>query len=149
MQRRDNRSSRYQYLFLESSCPTEILETFSAEDSIYKRLDPFDYNDRVLDLEEELRVEFWRLVNSSLTERQRSVIELYVKGLTQCEIARCLDVNQSSITKSLNGNVDYKNSDGKVSYGGSLRKLRSLVEEDEKIKEILQKISDIRNETWM
>ena len=57
-----------------------------------------------------------------------------------------LNVNQSSITKSLNGNVDYKN--GKKIYGGARKKIRKIIENDDKIKDILQKMADERANKW-
>ena len=62
------------------------------------------------------------------------------------EIAKKLKVNQSSITKSLNGNVDYKN--GKKIYGGSKKKILKIIESDEKIKQILDKMQEIRAAKW-
>lgn len=153
-EKRANRSNAYQHLFGEISVAIEILESFNEESSIYKRLNPYGYNEAVAELEEQLRVEFWRLVDANLTPRQKQVIELIsIKKLTQQEAAKILGVNQSSITKSLNGNVDYskrdeKNNKTKVVYGGSLRRLRKLCQEDEKIKEILEKIAALREETW-
>lgn len=153
---RKTRSSAYQNLFCETSCPNEMLESFSNEESVYKRLNPFSYNDDIAELEEMLRKEFWRIVDTQLTERQKIVLKLAAQGSTQMEIAKILNVNQSSITKSLNGNVDYskcdkKNSDNnknKVSYGGSKKRLRKLLSEDKKIQEILLKIADLRGETF-
>jgi predicted transcriptional regulator len=150
---RKTRSSAYQALFCETSCPNEMLESFSNEESVYKRLNPFSYNDDIAELEEELKKEFWRVVEQ-LTDRQKQVLKLASGGLTQMEIAKELGVNQSSVTKSLNGNVDYKKCDpkngnkGKVSYGGSKKKLRALLAADEKIQEILRKIADLRGETF-
>ena len=57
-----------------------------------------------------------------------------------------LNVNQSSITKSLNGNVDYKN--GKKIYGGAKKKINKIIQSDEKIMEILRRIADVREEKW-
>ena len=94
------------------------------------------------------------MVNDNLTPRQKQVIELVsLQKLTQQEAAKILGVNQSSITKSLHGNVDYSKRDEnnkktKIVYGGSLRRIRKLALEDEKIKQILYKISDLREETW-
>lgn len=146
MEKRKNRSDCYQYLILESVCSNEMMETFSNEDSIYNRLNPFAYNEELLNLEDQLKEEFWRLVDDLLTPRQKAVLKLASEGYTQMEIAKKLKVNQSSITKSLNGNVDYKN--GRKTYGGSKRKILKLIENDEKIKEILAKMSEIRELKW-
>lgn len=144
--KRQTRSDRYQWLLLETVCSNDMMEAFSNEDSIYSRLNPFEYNEELLQLEDQLKKEFWRVVDTLLTDRQREVIRLYADGYTQMEIAKMLNVNQSSITKSLNGNVDYKN--GKRVYGGTRKKIRKIIESDERIKEILQKMDEIRSSKW-
>ena len=58
----------------------------------------------------------------------------------------CSPISPKSITKSLNGNVDYKN--GKRVYGGCKKKLNKIIENDDKIKEILNKIKEVRDEKW-
>lgn len=139
---RPNRSDRYQWVLLETVCSNEMLESFCNDDSISARLNPFTYDEGLLELEDQLKVEFWRVVDTLLTPRQREVIRLYADGYTQMEIAKMLNVNQSSITKSLNGNVDYKN--GKKIYGGARKKIRKIIENDEAIKDILEKMSELR-----
>jgi DNA-binding CsgD family transcriptional regulator len=147
VERRKNRSDSYQQIFAERMVPNEMLESFSNEDGVFKRLNPFSYSDEIADLEDQLKKEFWRIVDTLLTPRQRDVIKLYADGYTQMEIAKMLNVNQSSITKSLNGNVDYKN--GKQIYGGSRKKLRKIIENDDRIKNILKRISELRDENWL
>ncbi len=146
MEKRKNRSDSYQYLLLETACSNEMMESFSNDESISSRLNPFQYNEELLDLEDQLKVEFWRVVNTLLTDRQKEVIKLYADGYTQMEIAKMLGVNQSSITKSLNGNVDYKN--GKKVYGGAKKKIHKIIQSDEKIIEILKKMSELRESKW-
>lgn len=146
MTKRQNRSDRYQYILLETVCSNDMMEAFCNEDSIYNRLNPYEYNESMIELEDQLKKEFWRVVDTLLTPRQREVIRLYADGYTQMEIAKMLNVNQSSITKSLNGNVDYKN--GKKIYGGARKKIRKIIESDDKIKEILQKMREVRDEKW-
>lgn len=146
MEKRRNRSDLYQYLILETACSNEMMEAFSNEDSISARLNPFAYSENIIELEEELKKEFWRIVDTLLTKRQREVIKLYSDGYTQMEIAKMLNVNQSSITKSLNGNVDYKN--GRKIYGGARKKLKKIIENDEKVKDILRRMQDCRDEKW-
>jgi transcriptional regulator len=124
------------------------LDIFSDNDSIYKKLNPFSYNDDIAELEEQLKKELWRIIEDNLTERQKEVVKLYASGKTQIEIAKTLGVNQSSITKCINGNVDYKNKDTKgkpITYGGVRLKLQKIVKEDQKVNEILQKIADLRD----
>lgn len=146
LDRRKSRSEAYQSLFAETVCSHDMMESFRNEDSLYKRLNPFEYSEELMELEDKLKIEFWRIVNTLLTSRQQEVIKLYADGYTQMEIAKKLSVNQSSITKSLNGNVDYKNK--KVVYGGTKKRLKKIIETDTKIKEILDKMSDIRNNKW-
>lgn len=149
---RKNRSNLYQYLWGEISCATEFLESFDNDSSIYKKLNVYEYNESVAELYDQLKCEFWRIVKTELTPRQREVVELYCMNFTQCEIAKKLKVNQSSITKSLNGNVDYSTKDPKkhkTQYGGIIKKLIKLSSEDPKIIEILQKIRDLREDTWI
>ena len=144
--KRRNRSDSYQWILLETVCSNDMMEAFCNEDGIYNRLNPFGYNEDLMELEDELKVEFWRVVDTLLTDRQREVIRLYADGYTQMEIAKMLNVNQSSITKSLNGNVDYKN--GKKVYGGARKKIRKIIESDQAIKDILQKMKECREEKW-
>ena len=146
MEKRKNRSDLYQHVLLESSCSNEMMESFRNEDSISARLNPFEYNEDLIELEEQLKKEFWRIVDTMLTPRQRDVIHLYADGYTQMEIAKILNVNQSSITKSLNGNVDYKH--GKRIYGGSSKKLNKIIESDTVIKEIFDKMAELREQKW-
>lgn len=146
MNNRKTRSAAYQQLFHERIVASELLESFAEDDGVYKRLNPFAYNDDIAELEEELKKEFWRIVETELTERQRDVIKLSCQGLTQIEIAKELNVNQSSVTKSIHGNTCY--STGKLSYGGSLKKIKKIVEDDEAIQKILKKINDLREEDW-
>lgn len=108
------RSSAYQHILQEISYPHELLDVFSSADSIYKKLNPFAYNDNIAELEEELKKELWRLINDNLTDRQKEVVRLYSLGKTQIEIAKELGVNQSSITKCLAGGSLVHFADNKV-----------------------------------
>jgi DNA-binding CsgD family transcriptional regulator len=119
-----------------------MLTEVADSDGIGAQLNPFGYNEELLELKEQLKAAFWRIVETQLTERQKQVIKLYSKGLTQTEIAKKLGVNQSSITKSINGNCDYRS--GKKVYGGARKKLRKIAEKDEEIQSILLRISEIQ-----
>lgn len=140
MGRKSNRSNGYQHLFAEQPYSNEMMAEFSEAQGLVENYNPED-REKLLDLREELRVEFWRLAKENLTERQFQVIELLAKGFTQIEIAKQLNVNQSSITKSVNGNCDYRN--GKKIYGGAKKKLRRLADQDEDIQSIIVQIAEI------
>lgn len=144
--RSKNRSDLYQFVLLEQPCSPEMLMEVADSEGIGAQLNPFGYNEELLDLKEQLRLAFWRLVDEQLTSRQKEVIHLYAEGFTQTEIAKKLNVNQSSITKSINGNCDYRN--GRKVYGGAKKKLNKLVEKDSEIQEILKRIAEIQEEIW-
>lgn len=143
MSRKSNRSTGYQHLFTEQPHSNEMMAEFSEAQGLSDNYKPED-RERLLDLREELRMEFWRLAKENLTERQFQVIELLSQGYTQIEIAKQLHVNQSSITKSVNGNCDYRN--GRKVYGGAKKKLRRLSDKDPQIQEIIQKITEIHSQ---
>jgi len=148
VERRKNRSEKYQYVLLETSHSHDMLDHFSNDDSIYSKLNPFygKYDERVMELKDQLFERLWKLVDK-LTERQKKVIYLYVKEqMTQMEIAKVLNVNQSSVTKSLNGNVDYRK--GKRSYGGSKKKIFKFAEDDMELQKIFRKMRRLEEERW-
>src|SRR5690606_21183620 len=138
--RTKNRSDRYQSLFAELPYSNEMMAEFAEREGIINKNDP-ELRERYLDAKERLKKAFWRLVDTELTPRQSEVLHLYCQGFTQIEIAQKLNVNQSSITKSINGNCDYRN--GKRIYGGAKRKLKRLAENDPEIIEILKELTEI------
>jgi predicted transcriptional regulator len=155
-ERRPTRSDKYQHLLLETSCSNDMMEGFSNSDSISDRLNPFAYNDELFDLKDQLKVEFWRIVEQ-LTPRQKEVLKLYAKDQnTQQEIASILGINQSSITKSINGNCDYSDKGGKGGgkggkkrvYGGSTKKLQKIIETDDRIQKILKRMGELLEPKW-
>jgi len=146
LSKRKNRSDAYQWVLNEIPYSAEMMCGFTNSDSLGNRIEPHMYNERIEELKEELLQEFWKIVKTQLTKRQSAVIELTAEDLTQMEIAKILGVNQSSITKSLHGNVDYKN--GKKVYGGSIKKLQKIMKNDPNIKRILQEIEDLKVEKY-
>jgi predicted DNA-binding protein YlxM (UPF0122 family) len=144
MDRSKNRSDSYQHKIVEAACSPDMLMEVADSEGIGAQLNPFGYNEDLLDLKDQLRDHFWKMVREKLTPRQREVIELYCNDYTQTEIAKKLGVNQSSITKSMNGNCDYRN--GKKIYGGAKKKLQKIAENDQDIQDILFKISEIQEE---
>lgn len=143
MDRKKNRSDNYQYILLESPCSPEILIEIADADN-FSSFAGINYNEELIELKESLKREFWRIVNTQLTSRQREVITLVCDGYTQTEIAKKLKVNQSSITKSINGNCDYKNK--KRVYGGAKRKMKKIADSDPVIQSILEQIRDMQSD---
>jgi DNA-binding CsgD family transcriptional regulator len=140
LDRSQTRSAHYQGALLET--PTEPFKLTEAVDrECLGQLDPWSYNEEIVDLKDQLRESFWRLVASHLTKRQQEVVKLRCLGLTQTMIAKKLKVNQSSITKSINGNCDYKN--GKRVYGGIIRKIQKLIITDPEVQKIFGKIKEL------
>ena len=144
MNRRENRSNKYQNIFTEQLYSNDMMSDFAEHQGLAEYVDP-ELKESLMDLHDELKQEFWRLVRAELTLRQQQVLEMSaLERKTQIEIAKMLKVNQSSITKSLNGNCDYRN--GKRVYGGCRKRLQKLVEKDEKIQAILARIATLQAE---
>jgi hypothetical protein len=144
--RTKNRSDHYQPIICEAPCSNEILAEVADGSGVSAQLNPFGYNEELAELKDKLKLAMWRLINEELTDRQSEVIRLYSEGKTQMEIAKLLGVNQSSVTKSLSGNCDYKN--GKKVYGGAKKKLRKMAEKDNEINIILERINEIEGDAF-
>lgn len=86
-----------------------------------------------------------------LTERQREIVEgIYIKGYNQTDLANKLGVHQTTVHKTLHGNVvHYKDKthpcNGKR-YGGSLPKLKRMMMEDGEVIGLLGLISNREKE---
>lgn len=141
--RTSTRSAKYQPIIVELSCDPETLAEHSDIQGVTGMLNSNAHSEELLDLQEQLLVEFWRIVDT-LTPRQSQVLKLYAQGLTQIEIAKHLNVNQSSITKSINGNCDYRN--GKKIYGGAKKKLQRIAAKDPVIQGIFRRMAEIKSE---
>lgn len=143
--RTKNRSDKYQWILVESPCSPEMLTEFSDAQGMTGMLNLLAHNnEELMDLQDQLLAAFWRIVDTQLTPRQRQVLRLYAQGLTQIEIAKTLNVNQSSITKSINGNCDYRN--GRKVYGGAKKKLLRIASKDPAIQSIFKRIAEIKTD---
>lgn len=148
MDRNRNRSDSYQYVLLETVVCPSILGDLSLAQGLVHKLQPFGYNEELLELREHLKERVFQIIEESLTSRQKEVIKLYLKGLTQLEIASRLSINQTSVHKVLRGNIDYKttkkgNTSAKKRYGGAFKKISKICKTDKIIQDILQKIQEI------
>lgn len=142
--RTSTRSAKYQPFIVEIPFSSDMLAERSDAQGITGMLNSSMHSEELLDLQEQLMTEFWRIVDTQLTPRQSQVLHLYAQGLTQIEIAKHLDVNQSSITKSINGNCDYRN--GKKIYGGAKKKLQRIASKDLVIQALFKRIAEIKQE---
>lgn len=138
------RSNGYQWIIQEVPEAPDILTEYSDNKGLTGKLNNSTYCEELYELEDRLRVAQWRIIDSALTPRQRQVLKLYSDGYTQMDIAKMLKVNQSSITKSINGNCDYRN--GKKIYGGAKKKLKRAAAKDPEIQEILKRMAEIAQE---
>lgn len=142
--KRGHRSDSYQWTIQEIPVSYDILATYSNGQGYQGALNPFKYDERLFELEDRLKAKTRSIMNECLTERQKRIVFLYYDGYTQSEIAEMLGCNQSSITKSLNGNRDYKN--GTKIYGGTTKKLKKLFDADPEIKQILNEMRELIEE---
>lgn len=163
MPKKRNRSDSYQYKIVEIAVDPNVLSDFPHVDSLGSQLNLAKYSEEFYLLKKELMTEVLRIINTCLTERQREVVLLRLKGKTQTQIAEELGIHQTTVHKILSGNLDYRycnninklGNNGKKKggsnnrsepkrYGGVERKLKKLCFKDEKIIEILDKMEYLR-----
>ncbi len=137
-----SRSDVYQYRMVEVSIDPYILSHFSIEDGFGEQIRTSGYSEEIMELRKTLMNEIYRLIKTILTERQKEVINLRLNGLTQVEIAEALGIHQTTVHKTISGNIDYKN--GEARYGGAIKKLQKACIRDDKIKDLLKRIEDAR-----
>lgn len=140
MKDKSTRSNSYQHLFKEISFDNlELLSEVHPD---------LDVCEEIKELNDELIVAIFDIMQQNLTENQYKIITLMSKGLTQWEIADEMSCNQSSIHKSMFGNPDYKNLDKKGNpciWGGSAKKILKAIKTSEIIKIIMRKIEALLN----
>ena len=140
---RSTRSDKYEYLFHETNCSSEFLEVFSNASSISSLINPYEYSEELLDLKEQLRIEFWKLTEKVCTKRQLDVLKLLAEGKTQTEIAKILNINQSSVHKAISGNISYEINMANKQYGGAIKKIKKHIDNSPVFQELFKKISDL------
>lgn len=134
-----NRSDKYQYRILEVLLQPTTWDMFTeSQDRAFPLTD-----ERIVflqDLDEQLHHHLQTMIDTDITARQKQILLMYASGMTQMEIASELDVNQSSVTKSLNGNTDY--SKGHKVYGGLKNKFVKLIRNNMEIRPIMKQIHE-------
>ena len=152
------RSSKYQYLLMESPWKEFYNDVFTNADGISGRLAQFQYSEQILDLQDKLFKRLFVLAKKYCTDRQMNVLNLLLDGYNQSEIANILKIEQSTIAKTINGvglygknknfrpqNITNYSAPAKK-YGGFVKKLKSVANADQEIQSILKDIYDLRNE---
>jgi len=143
LNKKANRSGKYQSFYAELPYSNDMMCEFPDQSPLLDDIEDDRQKERYIELKTKLAKAFWKVVEEKLTKRQGQVLHLLASGYTQIEIAKILEVNQSSVAKSVHGNCDYKK--GKKSYGGSEKKLRKLCHQDPDIINILKQISELED----
>lgn len=147
------RSHHYQYIFHELMVEQPFLNSFDNSKSIQGYLNPFEYNEDVLELQEDLIRILLALAEIHLTERQYKIFHMYfIQGLNQLDIADETGLNQSSIHKTINGDLYGPKKFGKVGgmtkYGGIIPKLKKLISNNKRVQEIVLEINNLQQERY-
>lgn len=136
-----SKSDPIQFKYREVSLEPSLLGNFCEADGLYSS--DYQRTDELLDLIDELNTRIKEIIETRLTDRQREVMTLlYYHGLTQTEVAVRLGLCQPTIHKTTSGNLDYKN--GGKRYGGALKKIKKICDEDERISFIIKRITEIK-----
>lgn len=140
--RRKNKSDVYQHKIVEISVDPVLLNEFPLAESLGSQLKLSKYSERFDELRDELLQEVLHIVNTGLTSRQAQVVTLRLEGKTQIQIAEELGIHQTTVHKTLMGNIDYANN--KKCYGGAIKKLQKLCYKNTEIQEILDEMEELR-----
>lgn len=139
-ERRPVLSDRYQEVFYEIGYDTAQLIQFTNDDALHTN----EYDEKLLDIKELIRLEFWILAEKICTSLQLKVLQGISNGRTQKELAESLGCNQSSIQKCLNGNTQYYNGKDQK-FGGVIKKLKRHIANSIIFNELFNKIEELNN----
>jgi DNA-binding NarL/FixJ family response regulator len=130
------------YNYVEISMDPHLLNNFSNDAGIAAFLTSQEYSEEFQDLRRELLEELMHIINHRLTPKQREIMKLtFLEGRTQKEISTELGRHQSTIHKTIQGNIDYSTVE-KKRYGGALKKIKKLCDSNERIQGILIKMKE-------
>lgn len=142
MARRKNKSDSYQHKIVEISVDPVLLNEFPLAESLSSQLKLSKYSEKFDELRDELLQEVLEIINTGLTSRQAQVVTLRLEGKTQIQIAEELGIHQTTVHKTLMGNIDYANN--KKCYGGAIKKLKKLCSKSSEIQNILEEMETLR-----
>ena len=143
MPKKRNRSDSYQYKIVEIAVDPNVMNDFPLGEGLGYQMNLSKYSEEFFNLKQSLMKEVIRVVNTSLTKRQREVVTLRLQGKTQMQIADQLGIHQTTVHKLLCGNIDYRHNK-KRRYGGAVKKLQKVCEKDEKILSILEEMNNLK-----
>lgn len=139
-----SKSDSVQFKYRELVVDPHILSTVFLGKAHYSLADD-TLMEELKTLQAELMDRIKDIIANRLTERQREVLtKTYFEQRTQMEVADLLGVCQTTVHKIIHGNIDYSN--GGKRYGGAIKKIKRICEEDVEIQEIVSKISDLQSE---
>ncbi len=131
--------------YVEICIDPNLLNNFANEEGIGAYLESTECSEEFEKLKRQLIREVMGIVETCLTDKQKLIIQkLYVEGKTQMEVAKELNRDQSSVHKSVKGNLTYNN---RKRYGGSIKKIKKLCFESKKIQEILKSMRVLNGQT--
>lgn len=140
-----SKSSSIQWRYREVSLDPQLLNGFANED--IGVLGGEHVADEIQELFEQLSLRVVWLMENSLTKRQTEIMKMiYLEEKTQTEVARILGLCQSSVHKSMHGNLSYQQMSQTKRYGGAIKKIQKICMEDPEIQSILDSIKELRRE---
>lgn len=137
-------SDAYQHKFHEISIDPMDLDDFDVTRGLGQHFLNIALTEKFYELQAKLVAAVKRIINKQLTKHQAEILYRTMDGYTQLEIADKLGICQTSVFKSLHGNMVYEDGVQTKTHGGSLVKLKRLCDEDAEILEILAEMAEVR-----
>ena len=131
--------------YIEMAVDPLVLSSFAEERGIGAILTASSLSDELVELRSELIKELLRIIEVSLTAKQKQIIKLvFLDGKTQIEAAEAIGKNQSTIQKTLRGVevVDINNKTNRKRYGGALKKLKRLCAHNDRIRDLMRQMGE-------
>lgn len=125
-----SRSDKYQYILKEISTDNKFLINYTNNQSLNATINNYKYNEKILDLQDQLMKRVWEIINLICTAHQKEIIILYYKdNYTHKEIGIKKKISTTSVVKSIVGNCNYNKN--KRFFGGALPKVKKKLLKDE------------------
>lgn len=125
---------------IEITVDPNFLNNFANEDGINNYFNSAIDTEEFQKLKTRLIEEVLKIINSHLTKIQKNVLCLtYFEGKTQQEISSIIRRHQTSVHKTLQGNIDYINN---KRYGGAIKKIQKICKKNKIIQEILKEMKE-------